>query len=65
MNIYLRRTGSWSVQTISGSLVRLRWSEIDLLPDSVPDLIVSNSRSGSQSAQLGFCLTRCGRFLRQ
>jgi len=54
VNIYLRRTGSWSAQTISTQLSPFALVGIDLLWDSVSDLIVSNSRSGSQSAQLGF-----------
>lgn len=53
VNIYIRRTGNWSSQTISTLLSPYGLVGIDLLSDSVPDLIVSNSRNGAQSAQLG------------
>ncbi len=53
VNVYLRRAGSWSVQTISTLMNPFALAGVDLLSDGVPDLVVSNSRISAQAAQLG------------
>lgn len=53
INVFLRRSLLWSQQIITTGLAPLGIVTIDLLSDGSPDLLITNSRSGLQSAQLG------------
>jgi len=52
-NAFLRRNLTWSQQTVMTGLAPLGLVTMDLLSDGSSDLVVANSRSGTQSARLG------------
>ncbi len=52
VNVFLRRNVTWSQQTIMTGVTPLGIATVDLLSDGSPDLVISNSRTGTQSAMI-------------